>query len=119
MISNEELKEYLLKNRVNEKGVLDLSDLDFSDFCGDVDISHMTVAKNLNQSHQIVPRSLNQQSQNVGNTLFQNHQHVRRMLCQDRQYVDGVLISYKLRKNESWEAKDKYVLRMKGETKND
>ena len=39
MKNKEEIKEWLLKNAVDEDGDLNLSELDFSDFAGDGDSS--------------------------------------------------------------------------------
>lgn len=48
-MTKEEIRDWLLKNCVDEKGDLNLRDLDFSDFDGNVDISFMSVKKTLLQ----------------------------------------------------------------------
>ena len=97
-----DLKEILLDHFVKEnEGYkwLDIRNLDFSDFDGDVDISHMKVKKDLKQSFQIVDGmlfqnyqtvkdDLHQDNQNVKEDLWQNYQIVEKNLWQDRQNVE-------------------------------
>ena len=91
MKSIEEIRDYLLKHRVDERGDLDLMGLDFSDFDGDVDISLMKVKKSLYQSnHQ------------VGNDLLQIRQEVGRDF-----------INHKLKEDEEWVDKGNWVKRVK------
>ena len=72
MKKKEEIKEWLLANCVDEDGDLDLMNLDFSDFDGDVWLSQMKVKKNLHQDRHEVGEDLNQYCQCVkGN--FYNH----------------------------------------------
>lgn len=66
MLTKQEIKDWLLKNAVNDEGDLDLADLDFSDFDGDVLIYNMKVKKSLQQSFQIVGENLYQDFQRVG-----------------------------------------------------
>ena len=66
MLSKQEIRDWLLKNAVNDEGNLDLADLDFSDFDGDVLIYNMKVKKSLQQSFQIVGENLYQDFQRVG-----------------------------------------------------
>jgi len=80
----EETKEWLLENRTDKNGNLDLSGLDFSDFDGNVDISEMKVK-----------RYLFQDNQKVGKTLFQHNQKVEGNLYQENQQVKGGLYIYK------------------------
>ena len=89
----EEVKQWLLENRVNEYGDLDLSGLDFSDFEGDVNISAMIVNKYLFQDNQQVQGSLYQNNQNVEGNLWQTDQKVGGVLYEH--YLDG--------KAEYWE----------------
>lgn len=66
MLSKQEIRDWLLKNAVNDEGNLDLADLDFSDFDGDVLIYNMKVKKSLQQSFQNVGENLHQDFQRVG-----------------------------------------------------
>ena len=66
MLSKQEIRDWLLKNAVNDEGNLDLADLDFSDFDGDVLIYNMKVKKSLQQSFQNVGENLYQDFQRVG-----------------------------------------------------
>ena len=59
----EEAKKWLIENRTDENGDLDLSGLDFSDFDGDIDISGMKVKCNLYQDSQTVGGGLRQDCQ--------------------------------------------------------
>ena len=54
----DEIRDYLLENRVDEDGGLDLTGLDFSDFDGDVYISEMKVKRDLYQSFHKVQGDL-------------------------------------------------------------
>lgn len=102
----QETKEWLLENRVNENGDLDLSGLDFSDFEGNVDISGMIVNKNLFQDNQQVQGSLYQSNQNVEGNLMQTNQKVGGVLYEH--YLDDEVeyweenkeVKYTLRKNK-------------------
>ena len=73
----EELKEWLLNNRVNKNGDLDLSELDFSDFEGNMNISNMKVKGNLYQRNQEVKGDLDQSNQEVEGNLIQSYQKVK------------------------------------------
>lgn len=66
MLTKQEIKDWLLKNAVNDEGDLDSADLDFSDFDGDVLIYNMKVKKSLQQSFQNVGENLYQDFQRVG-----------------------------------------------------
>lgn len=92
MLSLKKTKEWLLKNRVNQNGELDLTRLDFSDFDGDVYINNMKVKKNLFQNYQTVKGCLNQ-----------SHQKVKFDLSQHSQQVNEDLYSHLLNENEIWE----------------
>lgn len=89
-----EIRDYLLKNRVDESGNLDLDGLDFSDFDGNVHICYMKVKKILYQNHQEVKSSLLQDNQSVGLDLFQGHQKVGGNLCQQKQFVKKYLFQH-------------------------
>jgi len=73
MKSIEDVRDYLLKNRTDESGDLDLSELDFSEFDGSVMIRFMKVKHDLFQDYQT-----------VGEDLMQDHQKVVKNTYQDR-----------------------------------
>ena len=101
-ISNEELVKFLIENRTDDDGDLDLMDLDFSNFEGNIYISGMMVKKNLNQDNQCVK----------GN-LYQHNQQVEGNLVQYCQKVKGKFLNHKLEYNEEWVDGDGYVSRIK------
>lgn len=72
-----EIRDWLLENRVNEYGDLDLVGLDFSDFCGDVYIDEMKVKGDLYQSLHNVQGDLLQSRHNVQGDLAQGYQEVQ------------------------------------------
>ena len=137
MLSREEIKKWFLDNCVDRNGDLNLSDLDFNDFEGDIFINHwkvkhdmwfqkhevdgdlwqgnQVVQGDLNQSWQVVMKDLNQYNQEVQGDLSQSHQRVRGDLYQCDQFVFGDLCSQKLNKNEEWVEYDDYVSREKKE----
>ncbi|MEG0282579.1 MAG: hypothetical protein RR662_05325 [Clostridia bacterium] len=86
-----EIRDYLLANRVNEKGNIDLSHLDFSDFEGDIFIYSMKVKKDLVQGRQ-----------EVRGNLYQNNQQVQGDLYQGGQEANGKFYTQKLAKNEEY-----------------
>ena len=88
MITKEEIRDWLLAHCVDEDGDLDLSDLDFSDFDGNVDISGMKVQKELWQNYQIVGGNLIQNNQVVYGELWQNNCVIGGNLYQHSQEVD-------------------------------
>lgn len=111
MKTKQEIKQWLLDNCVDEYGDLDLSDLDFSDFNGNVSILGMKVKHNLHQnaqevggylvqSRQIVGRDLYQSNQKVANNLFQNAQEVGGNLIQTALKVKGTIHQNALTKDE-------------------
>ena len=83
-----ENKNEFISRRKDENGNVDLSNLDFSDFDGNVDISDMEVARDLYQGYQHVIGDLWQENQTVvvGN-LYQGNQLVRGNLFQSYQDV--------------------------------
>ena len=85
--SIEEVKEYLVKHRMDEDGRLNLRGLDFGE-CS-VDISSMKVNGNLYQMEQNVKGDLFQDEQKVGGHLFQGYQTVKGDLVQNDQKVGG------------------------------
>ena len=92
MKTKEEIKQWLLKNCIDKKGNLDLSDLDFSDFNGNIYINRMKVKRDLWQNHQEVQRHLYQDHQEVNGNLLQTHQKVIGKLYQNNQRVDDKLM---------------------------
>ena len=96
MKNKEEIKEWLLRNAVNENGSLNLSGLDFSDFEVDIDISNMKVKGNLIQSYQEVKGELWQSNQKVEGSLYQSFQEVQGNLYQNSQEVKGILYQDKI-----------------------
>ena len=88
-ISNEELVKFLIENRTDDDGDLDLMDLDFSNFEGNIYISGMKVNGDLNQDNQCVKGNLYQDNQQVEGNLFQ--------YCQK---VKGKFLNHKLEYNE-------------------
>ena len=124
MKTKQEIKRWLLENCVNDKGDLDLGELDFSDFEGNVRIYYMKVKNNLYQYCQAVGGDLFQDYQKVGGGLWQRKQKVQGDLYQDGQVVsgdlyqecqsvEGDLLSHELENDEEWEEESFYVLRAK------
>lgn len=87
----EEIRYYLLENRVDEDGDLMLDVLDFSDFSGNVYITGMKVQGDLFQDSQEVQGSLYQHYQKVQGGLHQQCQKVQGHLRQDYHEVQGNL----------------------------
>ena len=94
MTSKEEIKQWLLENCANSAGNLDLIDLDFSDFDGDIFISGMKVKKDLHQDCQDVGGDLLQGCQIVKGNLHQRFNKVGKDLLQDYQEVEGKIEQY-------------------------
>lgn len=119
-----EVKQWLLENRKDTFGNLDLSNLDFSDFDGNVFINNMKVKKTLNQSYQEVgdvlyqefqrvDKDLFQHHQQVGGELLQNNQKVKENLYQSNQTVGKNFYNHKLNENEYWKEEGSYTIRKK------
>ena len=88
----DEVRDWLLENRVDGWGVLDLSGLDFSDFDGNVLIDSMKVKKSLIQSYQNVGGNLRQSNSKVLNgNLYQGTHKVGGDLYQRNHKVEGDL----------------------------
>lgn len=85
----EHLRDYLLENHVDEYGYLDIQGLDFSEFDGDVDISHMEVKGDLYQESQKVQGELYQESQKVQSNIHQGYHEVKGDLYQCNLKVEG------------------------------
>lgn len=77
MKSIEEVRDYIIEHRTDEDGDIDLRELDFSNFDGDVYTSYMKVKKDLVQEEQRVDGNLRQSFQNVGKNLSQSRQKVK------------------------------------------
>ena len=90
----EEVRNYLLANRVDEYGDLMLSGLDFSDFDGNVFIESMKVKGSLLQSYHIVQGNLFQHEHEVKGNLSQSYHEVGGNLYQYSQEVKGNLYQY-------------------------
>jgi len=88
----EEVRDWLLKNRTDEHGDLNLNGLDFSDFDGDVSIYGMKVKRDLIQGYQEVEGNLRQNCQKVEGNLHQSFQEVGGHLYQSEQKVEEHLI---------------------------
>lgn len=73
MLTPKEAKKLLLDNFTDEDGNLNISNIDLSDFEGDVYLSGWKVKRNLFQGFQDVGRDLSQYSQKVGRNLYQDN----------------------------------------------
>lgn len=91
MESKERIKRWLLENCLDKFGNLDLSELGFSDFDGEVLLFNMKVKENLYQYGQEVSGELFQSNQKVKRSLHQDYQEVKDSLYQDNQQVGGSL----------------------------
>jgi len=87
-----EVRDYLVKHRTDKFGDLDLSNLDFSNFDGNIYISGMKVKNDLFQMGQLVRGDLYQNSQIVKGYLYQGNQKVEGSLYQDNQVVEEYLV---------------------------
>lgn len=122
-LTNDELRDLLLENCVNDNGDLVICDIDLSDFKGKVyltgwkvggsaDLSSWEVKGNLYQDWQTVNGDLYQSYQKVDGDLHQYYQKVNgdlnqsfqtaKNLCQGWQEVGKDLISQKLKEDEAW-----------------
>ena len=90
-MNRKELVKFLIENFTDVDGDLDLRNLDFSDFEGNVLISGMEVKGDLKQSRQIVRGILYQERQQVQGDLMQDCQEVNGDLWQSDQEVQGDL----------------------------
>lgn len=109
----EEIKNWLLKNAVDNEGDLYLIGLDFSDFDGNIYINHMKVKRSLFQNCQEVGEDLTQDSQEVGGDLLQSYQNVGKDLYQHNQQVSKDFHNHKLNDNEYWKEEESYTIRKK------
>ena len=73
----DEIRDYLLENRVNGDGDLNLTGLDFSKFVGDVYIDNMKVIGDLSQTGNKVQGDLLQGDQKVQGDLLQSWHEVQ------------------------------------------
>ena len=87
----EEVRDYLLENRVDGDGDLNLMGLDFSDFDGDIYIRRMKVKRDLYQSEHEVQGNLHQGYHEVHGDLYQNSHEVQGNLSQGYHEVQGNL----------------------------
>ena len=115
MLSREEIKKWLLDNCVDYNGDLNLSDLDFNDFEGNIFINHWKVKNNMWFQKHKVDGDLWQGNQVVQGDLHQSWQEVQGDLYQFDKFVFGDLYSQKLNKNEVWIEYNDCVSRKKKE----
>lgn len=88
----EEVRDWLIANRTNRYGDLDLCGLDFSRVKGNVDISSMKVSHTLCQDRHEVKGDLFQGDQKVEGDLLQGGQKVEGILEQMQQQVKKYLL---------------------------
>ena len=79
-MNKKELVKFLIKNFTNANGNLDLSQLDFSDFDGNISISRMKVKGNLYQDLQKVKGNLYQREQKVEGNLISDLVNVQEFI---------------------------------------
>lgn len=134
MLTAEEKRDWIVENCRDEKGNIDLRNLDFSKVKCDVYIGGMIVNGVLYQGGQKVEGSvfqngikatgtihqgsqkagiLYQDYQKVGFNLHQDHQEVGGDLYQGRQNVAGRLYGHKLEDFEEWINETNEVLRVR------
>ena len=89
---NDELIKFLVENRKDENGNLDLANLDLSKDFKNVYFDGMKVEGDLCQNFQTVGGNLYQDSQTVGNDLCQGHQTVGGDLYQNSQTAKRMLL---------------------------
>ena len=77
-MNKKELVEFLIKNFTDEKGNLDLINLDFSNFEGNIYLSEMRVKEHLYQNYQEVQGNLYQDCQEVQGDLFQDRKEIKK-----------------------------------------
>lgn len=87
-LTREEVIKYLFTNNV---GDLDLSDLDFGSFGGNVILSGMKVGNNLYQSSFIVKGDLFQENYKVNGNVYRDCYNVKGDLSQRYNIVEGNL----------------------------
>src|SRR5574344_3081118 len=96
MRSKEEIKQWLLANCINQYGDLDLSRLDFSDFDGSINFSHMKVKSHIFLGSSNVKGNIFQSNQHAQGSIYQECQTTEHNLYQGCQHVEGTLYSQKL-----------------------
>src|SRR5574344_56015 len=125
-LTNDEKRDWLLENCVNDNGDLVICGIDLSKFKGKVvlidwkiggnaDLSSWVVKGDLDQSCQTVNGDLDQSWQTAKN-LYQSRQTVNGDLYQNWQEVSKDLISQKLKEDEKWvdfQGSDYAVIRTK------
>ena len=94
MKTKTEIKNWLLENAVDEFGDLMISNLDFSDFEGDVFIHGMKVQGNLIQSHQKVKGNLYNRNNKYGGNL---HEEPSRRLLKEITTEELAKLGYTLK----------------------
>lgn len=89
VLSNKEIKKWMLENCVDSDGDLVLGNLDFSDFDGDIYMSDWKVKRNLYQSYHEVGGNLYQRYHEVGGNLEQTCHKVDGNLTEGYHRVGG------------------------------
>lgn len=95
MKNKKQIMKWLLKHAVNDWGDMDLTDLDFSGFEGNIHLSRMKVKNDLYQYGHVIGGMLYQEEQKVGLTLLQCNQTVGVNLNQSNQKVKRLLFQSK------------------------
>lgn len=92
--SKEELVDYLLENFVNDKGELDISNLDFQDFKGNINISGIKCEGGIKQGDHESKSYIDQARQKNLGPLFQNYQNNKGDLFSDFPEIKGQSVDY-------------------------
>lgn len=100
--TNNEKRDWLLGNCVNENGDLEICDIDLSKFKGNVILKGWKIGGSVDLSYWKVKGNLNQNCQIVNGNLYQYCQKVNGDLDQSYQEVGKDLVSQKLEEDEEW-----------------
>lgn len=100
-MNNEEKRDWLLENCVNEAGDLVICDIDLSKFKGKVYLTGWKVGGDVDLTFWKVQGDLYQHCQRVNGNLYQSFQTAKN-LHQSCQIVSKDLISQKLKEDEEW-----------------
>lgn len=109
MKTKKEIKAWLLENCVDCAGNIDLSELDFSNFDGNVFIRKMKVKNNLWQDRQETGGDLHQSDQRAEGIIYQENQKAKDGIQQDN-YRRSVAEVIKKVKSEILEGIIDYVI---------
>lgn len=91
MLPIEEVAKWLVENRTDEIGDLDLMGLDFSDFDGDVLASGWKVKKGLAQSRQEVKDEPKCPDMCVGPDYKAEYERLRKELCEANTKIETLM----------------------------